>query len=185
MINLIKKLKINGSVNSIENSWTDIGTDFLFYSCYYSTKRYLIKRNRFHKSSSSLESKYCFSSSFKFVEFVCSPWLGFRVMISKIWNSSNSIATLFNMSFITFVYVIMEWIFKWKGIGLIGSLDSNSYSTNNSFIWSPRVRNKSSSIEQSWSNDVGFEILLNSTLFHVPSDNFDWCIRLVSYLNLM
>ena len=37
-------------------------------------------------------------------------------------------------------------------------------------------------VEKSWSDDVGFEIFLNSSLFHMPSDNFDRRIRIVSDL---
>ncbi len=89
------------------------------------------------------------------------------------------------MSFISFIDIIMEWIFKWKSESLISSLDFNGNSTNNGFIWSPWVWNKSSSVEKSWSNNVSFEILFNSTLFHVPSNNFDWWLWIVSDLNLM
>ncbi len=89
------------------------------------------------------------------------------------------------MSFISFIDIIMEGIFKWKSESLISSLDFNSNSTNNGFIWSPWVWNKSSSVEKSWSNNVSFEILFNSTLFHVPSNNFDWWLWIISDLNLM
>lgn len=141
--------------------------------------------NKLYKSFSSFESKYCFSSTFKFVEFVASPSLLDWGVVFKSWNGSNGIVTLFNMSFITFIYVVMEWILEWKGVSIISSLNFNCYSTNNSFIWSPWVGNESGGIEQSWSNDVGFKIFLYSAFFHVPSDNFDWCIGIISDLDLM
>ena len=138
-----------------------------------------------YKSISSFKSKYCFSSSFKFMEFISSPGLILSGMIFKWSNSSWIIITLFYMSFITFINIIMEWIFERKSVEIIGALYFNGYSSNNSFIWSPWVRNKSSSIEESRSNDVGFKIFLYSTLFHMPSDNFDWWLGIISDLNLM
>ena len=119
------------------------------------------------------------------MEFVFSPSLILSRVISKTVYGSNSIASLFNMSFISFVDIIMKWIFEGKSECFISSLDFECDSSNDGFVWSPWVGNKSSSIEKSWSNDIGFEILLNSSFFHMPTNNFDWRLGFVFKLNLM
>ncbi len=106
-------------------------------------------------------------------------------MIPKTVDGSYSITSLFNMSFISFVNIIMEWIFKRESESLISSLDSECDGSDNGFVWSPWVGNKSSSVEKSWSDDVTLEILFDSSFFHVPSNNFDWSLGLVFKLNLM
>jgi len=140
---------------------------------------------KWDKSFSTGKSENSLSSSFKFEKLIFSPWLSFCAMILQVADGSNSIITLFNVTFVSLVDVIVEGIFEGQSKGLIGTLNSDGNSTNNGFVWSPWVRNKSGSVEKSRSDDVGFEIFFNSTLFHVPSNNFDWGIRFVSDLDLV
>lgn len=89
------------------------------------------------------------------------------------------------MSLISLVNVIMERIFESKGEKLVSSFKFKSYSTNNSFIGSPAAWYATSGVEESWANLFDFKIFFESSLFHVPSNNFNNIIRLVSNLNLV
>jgi len=81
--------------------------------------------------------------------------------------------------------VVMEWIFKSKSVVLTGTLYSNNQCSNNRSISTPRIGNKSSSIEQPRSDNISFKVLLNSSILHFPSNNFNIAISIISYFNLM
>lgn len=119
------------------------------------------------------------------MEFVWSPRLTFWSMIFQIAYCLNGVASLLDMTFVSLVNVIVEWILEWHSVCFVSSLNFYRYSTNDGFVWSPWAWDKSSSVEKSWSDDVSFEVLLNSSLFHVPSDNFDWCFGIISDLDLV
>lgn len=89
------------------------------------------------------------------------------------------------MSLISLVNIIMERIFESKGKELVCSFKFKCYSTNNSFISSPAAWYTTGCVEESWSNLFNFKIFLKSSLFHVPSNNFNNIIRLVSNFNLV
>ena len=138
-----------------------------------------------NKSFSTGKSENSLSSSFEFEKLIFAPCLSFRVMIFQVANGSNAITSFFDVTFISLVDVIVERIFERQSKGLVSTLNSDGNSTNNGFVWSPGVGDKSGSVEESWSDDVGFEIFLDSALFHVPSNNFDGGIRIVSDLDLV
>lgn len=106
-------------------------------------------------------------------------------MIFKHRDSTSWVISLLNMSFVSLMYIIMERIFKSQSEKLISSLKLKSDSSNDSFISAPTHGNTSSSIEKSRSNLMSFEVLLKSSFFHVPSNNFNNIIGFVPNLDLM
>lgn len=89
------------------------------------------------------------------------------------------------MSLVSVVHVVMERIFKSKGKELVSSLEFECDSSNDGSISSPAHWDASSSVEESWSNFISFEVFLKATLLHVPSDNFNNIIGFISDFNLM
>jgi len=86
------------------------------------------------------------------------------------------------VSFVAFVHVIMEGIFESDSVVFLSSLDFNSESSNNRFVCSPRVGNKTSSVKQAWPHNIGFEVFLNSALFEMPSNDFNVGVSIISDL---
>lgn len=97
----------------------------------------------------------------------------------------NWIVTFFDVSFIAAVNVIMEWVFKSKSKELVGAFEFKSDSSNDCSVCSPAHWDATGGVEKSWTNFSSFEIFLESSLFHVPSDDFNNVIRLVSDFDLM
>lgn len=89
------------------------------------------------------------------------------------------------MSLVSVVHVVMERIFKSKGKELVSSLEFKCDSSNDGSISSPTHWNASSSVKESWSNFSSLEIFLKAALLHVPSNNFNNIIGLISDFNLM
>lgn len=131
------------------------------------------------------DSDYWFSSSIKFFKLIAAPWQLFSVMVLQVSNSSDGIISLFNVSFIALMNIIMERIFKSKSEKLVSSLEFKCYSTNNGFVGTPAAWDATSGVEEPWTNFFNFKIFLKSALFHMPSDNFNNIIRLISNLNLV
>jgi hypothetical protein len=86
------------------------------------------------------------------------------------------------VALVAFVHIIVERIFESDSIVLLSSLDSNSESSNNRFVCSPRVRNKASSVKEAWSNNIVFEVFLNSALFEMPPNDFNVRVSIISDL---
>ena len=103
-------------------------------------------------------------------------------MITQVRDSSCRFFAFFNVALVAFVHVIMKRIFESDSIVLLSSLDSNCESSNDRFVISPRVRNKASSIEEAWSDNIGFEIFFNSALFEMPSNDFNVGVSIISDL---
>ncbi len=128
------------------------------------------------------KSEKSLSATLEFIELISSPILTFTGVITQVWDSSSWVFSFFNVSFVAFIDVIMERIFKSNSVVLLSTLDSNCESSNDRFIWSPRIRNETSSVEQSGPNDISFEVLFNSALFEMPSNNFDVRVSIISDL---
>eukprot|EP00178_Gracilaria_changii_P008443 TRINITY_DN2567_c0_g1_i1.p1 TRINITY_DN2567_c0_g1~~TRINITY_DN2567_c0_g1_i1.p1 ORF type:complete len:116 (-),score=11.96 TRINITY_DN2567_c0_g1_i1:2-349(-) len=79
----------------------------------------------------------------------------------------------------------MEGIFKSDGVALLTSFNTNNKCSDDRFVGSPSVRDESGGIEKSWSDDIGFEVFLNSSLFHVPSNDFEITVSIISDFDLM
>ena len=106
-------------------------------------------------------------------------------MILETADGVNWVISLFNVSLISLVDIVVEWILEWESVSIIGSLDLNGNGTDDGLVWSPWTGNKSGGVEESWSDDVGLEVLLNSAFFHIPAYNLDGRVWFVSDLNLM
>lgn len=106
-------------------------------------------------------------------------------MVLQVSNGSDGIISLFNVSLIALMNIIMERIFKSKSEKLVSSFEFKCYGTNNSFVGTPWAGNTTSGVEEPWTNFFNFKIFFKSALFHVPSDNFNNIVRLISNLNLM
>lgn len=94
-------------------------------------------------------------------------------MVFEAADGSGGVVSLFDMSFVTFVDIVVEWVFEGQGVSLVGALDSDGEGSDDGFVGSPGVGYESGGVEESGSDDVGFEVFFDSALFHVPSDNFD------------
>lgn len=142
--------------------------------------------NNFYHSESLLSNgDDWFSSSIKLLEFITSPWEFFWTFVLKLWNSMYWIVSLLNVSFVSAMDIVMEWILESKSKELVSSLEFESDSSNNCSVCSPTHWDASSSIEESWTNLSSFEVFFKSSFFHVPSDNFNNIIRFISDFNLM
>jgi hypothetical protein len=86
------------------------------------------------------------------------------------------------VSLIAFVDVIVEWIFKRNSVVLLSTLYSDGECSNDGFVCSPGIGYKSSSIEESRSNNISFEVFLNSTFFEMPSYNLNIGVSIISNL---
>ena len=106
-------------------------------------------------------------------------------MVTKVSDGSLGVIAFLDDSFVAFVDVVVEWVFECDGVGLLCSLDSNNKCSDDGFIVSPGVGNQSSSIEESWSDNISFKVFLNSSLFHVPTNNFEIAVSIISDLDLM
>jgi len=106
-------------------------------------------------------------------------------MVLQTGNGSFCVVSFLNMPFKSLIHIVMEGVFKSKRIFLTSSLYSDSQCSHNGSVVSPRVRYQSSSIEKSWSNNSGFEVLLNSAFLNSPVNDLDIRIWVVSNLNLM
>ena len=89
------------------------------------------------------------------------------------------------MTFIAFVNIVMEGIFKSQIIELVGIFDSECHSSNYCFGGSPAHRNQSGCIEKSRPDRTFPKIFLNSALLHIPANNLDHLLSLISYLDLV
>ncbi len=81
-------------------------------------------------------------------------------MVSQIADGSIGVISLFDVPLITFVNIVVEWIFKGNCVGFIGALGLNSEGSDDGFVCSPRVRDQSCSVEKSRPDNVSLEILL-------------------------
>lgn len=137
--------------------------------------------------SSSLvgDGKYSLSSSVELSELISSPRLGLSVVVLEAADGSVRVVSLFDVSLVALVHIIVEWILEGNGVELVGSLDFHGQGSNDGFVSSPRVRHQSSGVEESGSDDVGLEVFLNSSLFHGPADDFDVGVGIIDNLNLM
>lgn len=106
-------------------------------------------------------------------------------MVLQVSNGSDGIISLFNVSLVALMNIIMERIFKSKSEKLVSSLEFKCYGTNYGFVGTPRAGDTTSGVEESWTNFFNFKIFLKSALFHVPSDDFNNIVRLISNLNLV
>jgi hypothetical protein len=68
---------------------------------------------------------------------------------------------------------------------LVSSLEFESNCSDDCSVCTPTHWNTPCSVEKSWAYLIGFEIFLDSSFFHVPADNFNDIISLVSDFNLM
>lgn len=119
------------------------------------------------------------------MELVLTPRLAFGSVVSQIANSLELVVSLFDVALVPFVDVVVERILKRKSVEIVGAFDFNGNGTDDGFIWAPGVGDESGGVEESRSDDISFEILLDSALFHVPSNNFDIGVRFVSDLDLV
>lgn len=125
--------------------------------------------------SSSLvgDGKYSLSSSVELCELIPSPRLGLRVMVLEIADGSVWIVSLFDVALVSFVHIIMERILKGNGVELAGALNFHSQGSDDGFVGPPRVGHQSSSVEESRSDNIGFEVFLNSSFFKTPANNLN------------
>lgn len=141
------------------------------------------------KSSSSIvgvgESEDSLSSSIELCELVSSPGLGLGVVVLEIADGSVRVVSLFDVALVAPVNVIMERILEGNGVELVGSLNFHGEGTNDGLVGPPRVRHQSSSVEKSRPDNVGLEVLLNSSLFEGPPHDLNVGVRIIDDLELM
>lgn len=125
------------------------------------------------------------SSAVKLSKLISSPRLSLRIMILQVTDGPFSVISFFDVSLVSLVHVVVEWVLKGNRVNLIGSLDAHSESSNDGLVGSPRIRDKSSGIEQSRSDYVGLEVLLNSSFLNGPSNNFQIIVRFIPEFNLV
>lgn len=88
-------------------------------------------------SSSFADCEYGFSSAVKFFEFVTSPLVVFRVVVSQLTDGMVCVVALFDMALVSTVDIVMERILKGEGKELVGTLDLEGDCSNNGFICAP------------------------------------------------
>ena len=129
--------------------------------------------------------EYALASSIEFFEFVSSPRLGLGIVVSKVGKSSVRAVSLLDGSLVASVDIVMEGIFEGNGVVLLSSLNFHNEGTNNRLVGSPGVRDKPGSVEESWPDNVGLEVLLDSSFLHFPGNNLNVAISIISDLKLV
>ena len=130
-------------------------------------------------------SEYALASSIELSEFVSSPRLGFGIVVSEVGQSSVRAVSLLDGPLVASVDVVMEGVFEGNGVVLLSSLDSHNEGTNNGLVGSPGVGDKPGSVEESWPDNVGLEVLLDSSFLHLPANNLNVAISIISDLKLV
>lgn len=139
------------------------------------------------RSSSSLvgERENSLSSSIELCKLISSPGLGLRVVVLETADGSVRVVSLFDVALVSLVHVIMERILEGNRVELVCSLNLHSQGTNDGLVSPPGVRHQSSSVEKSRPDNVGLEVLLNSSLFESPPDDLNVGVRIIDDLQLM
>ena len=125
------------------------------------------------------------SSSIEIIETVTSPGELLRAVISQVGNGLILVVSFFNNSLIAFMDIVMEGVFEGSCVVLLRSLNLDGEGSNNRFVGTPGVRDKSGGVEKSGSDNVGLEVFLDSALLHLPADDLNVAISVVLELNLM
>ena len=129
--------------------------------------------------------EHALASSIEFSEFVSSPRLGLGIVVSEVGYGSVRAVSLLNGSLVASVDVIMEGVFEGDGVVLLSSLDSHDEGTNNGLVGSPGVGDKPGSVEESWPDYIGLEVLLDSSFLHFPGNNLNVGISIILDLKLV
>ena len=104
-------------------------------------------------------------------------------MVFEVGNCSLGVVALLDGSLVSPVDIVVEGVFEGDSVVLLGALDSNNKGSDDGFVGSPGVRDKSGGVEESGPDDVGLEVLLDSSLLHVPADDFEVAVSVVSDLD--
>lgn len=108
-----------------------------------------------------------------FVEEISSPWLLLRSVVLEVLDGRFRVITLHNVTLVALADVIVEGVFESNSEELVGSLDLKDDCSNDGIIFGPAHWDNSSSVKETWSDDVLTEVLLESALSDVPANNFD------------
>lgn len=131
------------------------------------------------------DHEYGLSSSVELLELVPSPGLFLGVMILEIKDGSICVFAFLDVSLVSLVDVVMEGVFKGDGEVLLSALDLDDECPNNGSEVAPGVWDGSGGVEESGSDDVGFEVLFDSAFFEFPPYDFKIGIGIISNLDLM
>jgi hypothetical protein len=113
------------------------------------------------------------ATSVKFVEIVTAPWFLLSGVICQAIDSGYRVVTLQNDTFVALTNVVMERILKGEREELVSTLDLEDNGTDDGLELGPARGYNTGGVEKAGSDDLLGEVLLETTLLHVPTNNFN------------
>lgn len=125
------------------------------------------------------------AAAIKFVELVAAPCGVLGLVVFQVADCTVAVVALLNVALVALVDVVVERIFEGQCEELVGALDFEGDCSDDSFVGAPREWHTAGSVEESGSDDIGLEILLDSSFLHVPANDLNDGISVISDLNLV
>jgi hypothetical protein len=113
------------------------------------------------------------ATSAKFVEIVSTPRLFLGGVINQAIDGGLWVVTFQNETFVALTDVVLERILKGKCEELVSALNLEDDSADDGFELTPALGYNTGGVEKAGSDDLLGEVLLETTLLHVPANNLN------------